>query len=296
MTTTSAAPPQIFDRALLARRLARAAQKQPATFLLERAVDDLTSRLETILRPFPRVLDLATPTPLLAQALAVRPDRHVTRAAPRPEPVATPIETLVCDAETLPFAPASFDLAVSALALQWVNDLPGTLIQIRRALAPDGLFLACMAGGQTLTELRGALAAAEEEILGGASPRVAPFADSRDLGALLQRAGFALPVTDSETVTVRYASLFSLMADLRAMGSTNVLTQRLRRPTRRALFLRAAEIYAQRHADADGRLRATFEFIWLSGWVPHESQQKPLQPGSAKMRLADALGVKEGKL
>lgn len=296
MTTTSAAPPQIFDRALLARRLARAAQKHPATFLLERAVDDLTSRLETILRPFPRVLDLATPTPLLAQALAVRSDRHVTRAASRPEAAAPGLETLVCDAETLPFAPASFDLAVSALALQWVNDLPGTLIQIRRALAPDGLFLACLAGGQTLTELRGALAAAEEEILGGASPRVAPFADIRDLGALLQRAGFALPVTDSETVTVRYASLFSLMADLRAMGSTNVLTQRLRRPTRRALFLRAAEIYAQRHADADGRLRATFEFIWLSGWVPHESQQKPLQPGSAKMRLADALGVKEGKL
>lgn len=296
MTTTSAAPPQIFDRALLARRLARAARTQPATFLLERSVDDLTSRLETILRPFPRVLDLATPTPLLAQALATRSDRHVTRAAPRPEPAPAGLETLVCDAETLPFAPASFDLVVSALALQWVNDLPGTLIQIRRALAPDGLFLACMAGGQTLTELRGALAAAEEEILGGASPRVAPFADIRDLGALLQRAGFALPVTDSETVTVRYASLFSLMADLRAMGSTNVLTQRLRRPARRALFLRAAEIYAQRHADADGRLRATFEFIWLSGWVPHESQQKPLQPGSAKMRLADALGVKEGKL
>jgi len=153
-----------------------------------------------------------------------------------------------------------------------------------------------MAGGQTRTELRGALAAAEEEILGGASPRVAPFADIRDLGALLQRAGFALPVTDSETITVRYANIFGLMADLRAMGATNVLTQRLRRPTRRALFLRAAEIYAERHADADGRLRATFEFIWLSGWVPHESQQKPLQPGSAKMRLADALGVKEGKL
>lgn len=298
--STPTAPPQIFDRALLARRLARAGKasvgRPPADFLLARAVEDLTSRLATILRPFPRVLDLATPTPLLARAIATRPDRRVTRAAPLPEPATPDIDTLVCDAETLPFAPASFDLAVSALALHFVNDLPGTLIQIRRALAPDGLFLACLIGGQTLTELRGALAAAEEEILGGASPRVAPFADMRDLGALLQRAGFALPVTDTETVTVRYGNLFALMADLRAMGSTNVLTQRLRRPTRRALFLRAAEIYAERYADPDGRLRATFEFVWLSGWAPHESQQKPLQPGSAKMRLAEALGVKEGKL
>lgn len=301
--STPTAPPQIFDRALLARRLARAGKeavgRRPADFLLARAVEDLTSRLATILRPFPRVLDLATPTPLLARALAKtdrQADRQVTRAAPLPEAALPGLDTLVCDAETLPFAPASFDLAVSALALHFVNDLPGTLIQIRRALAPDGLFLACLIGGQTLTELRGALAAAEEEILGGASPRVAPFADMRDLGALLQRAGFALPVTDTEAVTVRYGNLFALMADLRAMGSTNVLTQRLRRPTRRALFLRAAEIYAERYADPDGRLRATFEFVWLSGWAPHESQQKPLQPGSAKMRLADALKVKEGKL
>ncbi|WP_090709595.1 MULTISPECIES: methyltransferase domain-containing protein [unclassified Beijerinckia] len=294
--TTSTAPPQIFDRPLLARRLARALKAQPATFLLERVVDDVASRLDAVLRPFPRVLDLATPTPLLAQTLATRPDRHITRAAPLPETAQPGIETLVCDAETLPFAPASFDLAVSALALHFVNDLPGTLIQIRRALAPDGLFLACIIGGQTLTELRAALAAAEEEIVGGASPRVAPFADIRDLGALLQRAGFALPVTDTDTITVRYANLFALMADLRAMGATNVLTQRLHRPTRRALFLRAAEIYTERYADADGRLRATFELIWLSGWAPHESQQKPLQPGSAKMRLADALGVKESKL
>jgi len=295
--TTAQQPPQIFDRPLVAARLRRTLRQGPAAFLLERAVEDFSDRLDTILRPFPRALDLATPGPQLARLLAQNPDRRVVRAAPIPESLGTGrFESLVCDAETLPFAPASFDLAVSALALQWVNDLPGTLIQIRRALASDGLFLACMAGGQTLTELRAALAEAEEEISGGTSPRVAPFADIRDLGALLQRAGFALPVTDTDLVTVRYPHMFALMHDLRAMGATNALTQRLKRPTRRAVFIRAAEIYQERFADADGRIRASFELVWLSGWAPHESQQKPLQPGSAKMRLADALKTKETKL
>ena len=194
--------------------------------------------------------------------------------------------------ETLPFAAQSLDLAVSALALQFVNDLPGVLAQIRRALKPDGLLLAAMIGGDTLTELRQSFAAAEAECEGGVSPRVAPFADLRDIGALLQRAGFALPVTDVDRVVVRYDNAFALMQDLRRMGATNILFERRRTPTRRATMLRMAQIYAERFADADGRIRATFDMIWLSGWAPHESQQKPLKPGSAKASLEAA--VKRG--
>jgi SAM-dependent methyltransferase len=196
------------------------------------------------------------------------------------------------DEENLPLAPESFDLAVSALSLQCLNDLPGALVQIRRALKPDGLFTGCLLGGQSLHELRSALAAAETQIYGGVSPRVAPFADVRDMGGLLQRAGFALPVADSEPLTVRYANMFALMADLRAMGLANALTARLRKPVAKTFFLRAAEHYAERFADSDGRVRATFEMIFLSGWAPHESQQKPLAPGAAGMRLADALKAK----
>jgi SAM-dependent methyltransferase len=288
---SSPSVPLVFDRALQKRRLARALQRGAEDFLLVRAVEDMAARLDATLRPFPRALDLGTPGPHLAAMLSARAgERSITRAAPLPESADPRWQTLVVDEESLPFSPASFDLAVSALALQWVNDLPGTLLQIRRALAPDGLFLACMMGGQTLQELRSAFAKAEEEITGGASPRVAPFADLRDMGALLQRAGFALPVTDIDTITVRYANLFALMADLRAMGATNALSQRLKRPLRRDLLLRVAELYAREHADADGRIRATFEIVWLSGWAPHESQQKPLKPGSAQVSLADVLG------
>jgi hypothetical protein len=182
---------------------------------------------------------------------------------------------------------------VSALTLQYVNDLPGVLVQIRCALKPDGLFLAALIGGESLTELRQSFAQAESEIEGGLSPRVAPFADVRDLGALLQRAGFALPVVDSERLTVRYDTVFDLMRDLRRMGAANALTERRRAPLRRATLLRMAEIYAERFADADKRLRATFEIVWLSGWAPDPSQQKPLKPGSARTRLADALNTRE---
>jgi SAM-dependent methyltransferase len=203
-------------------------------------------------------------------------------------------ETFVAaDEEALPFGDATLDLVVSALALQFVNDLPGVLVQIRRALRPDGLFLAALLGGETLTELRQSFAAAESDIEGGVSPRVAPFADLRDLGALLQRAGFALPVTDVDRVTVRYDSVFGLMHDLRRMGATNALLARRRTPLKRATLQRMAEIYAQRFADNDGRVRATFETVWLSGWAPHPDQQQPLKPGSAKARLADALGTRE---
>jgi SAM-dependent methyltransferase len=200
---------------------------------------------------------------------------------------------LVANEEALPFADASLDLVVSALALQTVNDLPGTLVQIRRALKPDGLLLAALLGGDTLRELRQSFAAAESEIEGGVSPRVAPFADVREIGALLQRAGFALPVTDVDRVTVRYASVLALMHDLRRMGATNVLTERRRTPLRRATLARMAEIYQRNFSDPDGRLRATFDIVWLSGWAPDASQQQPLRPGSARTRLADALGVNE---
>jgi SAM-dependent methyltransferase len=199
----------------------------------------------------------------------------------------------VGDPEALPLASSRFDLAVSLLALQHVNDLPGALAQLRRVLKADGLFIGCLLGGRTLTELRQAFGQAEVEIEGGISPRVAPFAEVREMGSLLQRAGFALPVTDVDTITVRYADPFALMRDLRAMGLTNVLTERRRTPLRRDTLMRMAAIYAERFADPDGRLRATFEVLWLSGWAPHESQQKPLKPGSAKSRLADALGVPE---
>jgi SAM-dependent methyltransferase len=200
---------------------------------------------------------------------------------------------VVADEEMLPLREASVDLVVSALSLQTVNDLPGAFVQIRRALKPDGLFLAALLGGETLTELRQSFVAAEVELEGGLSPRVAPFADIRELGALLQRAGFALPVTDVDRVTVRYASVFALMHDLRRMGGGNPLFERRRSPLRRATLMRMAQIYGERFADADGRIRATFEIVWLSGWAPHASQQQPLRPGSARARLADALGTIE---
>jgi SAM-dependent methyltransferase len=279
-----------FDRMLLRTRRRRANALGPETFLLDRVASDLAERLDAVLREFSVAVDLGTPTDAVRLALADKKNIGALVAAATP-----PRENLavVADEEALPFRDASLDLVVSALSLQFVNDLPGALIQIRRALKPDGLFLAAMLGGETLTELRQAFAEAETEIEGGISPHVAPFADVRELGALLQRAGFALPVTDVDRLTVRYASPFALMADLRRMGATNALTERRRMPLRRATLARMAQIYAGRFADPDGRIRATFEIVWLSGWAPHESQQKPLRPGSAKTRLADALGVRE---
>lgn len=289
-------PSPLFDTALARRRLARARAGGYADFLLARLAEDLDDRLGTVLRDFAAILDLATPTDAAAAALSARYGAGtVVRLAALPEMPAGPVLRAVADPEFLPAAPAGFDLAVSLLALQGVNDLPGTLVQLRRALRPDGLFLGCLLGGATLTELRQSFAQAESEVEGGVSPRVAPFAAVREAGALLQRAGFALPVADTETLTVRYADPFALMRDLRAMGLTNALTERRRTPLRRATLLRMAEIYAARFADSDGRLRATFEVLWLSGWAPHASQQTPLKPGSAKARLADALGTIELK-
>jgi SAM-dependent methyltransferase len=282
--------PVIFDRGLIHRRRRRAATFGPVTFLLDRVADELAERLSLVLRRFDLALDLGTPVEAVRAALA-RLDMIDTVIAAGTELRARPF--VVADEEALPFGDSTLDLVVSALALQFVNDLPGALVQIRRALKPDGLFLAALLGGDTLTELRQSFAAAESEIEGGASPRVAPFADLRELGALLQRAGFALPVTDADRVIVRYRSAFDLMGDLRRMGATNPLIARRRMPLKRATLMRMAEIYGQRFADADGRVRATFEIVWLSGWAPHPDQQQPLQPGSAKTRLADALGTNE---
>ncbi len=287
--------PLIFDRALLRVRRRRAAAMAPATFLLDRVAADLGDRLAAVLRRFDLALDLGTRGDAARLALGSLGSVATIIAADTAPPSAgsTAWPFVVADEEALPFGDGAFDLVVSALALQFVNDLPGTLVQIRRVLRPDGLFLAALIGGETLTELRQSFAAAESEVEGGVSPRVAPFADLRDLGALLQRAGFALPVTDIDRVTVRYELVFALMHDLRRMGAANALIDRRRVPLRRATLMRMAEIYGERFSDADGRVRATFEIVWFSGWAPHPSQQQPLRPGSAKARLADALGTRE---
>lgn len=289
--------PAVFDRRLVRQRLGRALRAGFAPFLLDRAVAEMEDRLSAVTRDFDRALDLGTPTESAAQALLTSGRvLSVLRVSPALSAARPPVTTVIGDEEALPAAPASFDLAVSLLALQSANDLPGALIQIRHALRPDGLFLACLFGGDTLTELRQAFTAAESEVTGGASPRVAPFGDVRALGGLLQRAGFALPVVDLDRATARYDSVFPLMADLRAMGLGNALSLRARRPLRRDVLLRMAALYAERFADDDGRIRATFDMVWLSGWAPHESQQKPLRPGSARARLADALGTPEHRL
>jgi SAM-dependent methyltransferase len=284
--------PKLFDPVVLDMRRRRALRnpKPGGDFLLAAAADDLVERLSAVQRRFALAVDLGSPQPLVAGRLlatgqidqVIRVDR-LAEAGPN----------VVGDAEVLPFRPASLDLVISLFVLTLVDDVPGAFAQICRALRPDGLFLAALLGGDTLIELRESLAAAEGEISGGASPRIAPFADIRALGGLLQRASFALPVVDGERLTVRYADPIALMRDLRAMGATNALVERSRRPLRRDVLMRAAAIYGERFADQDGRVRATFEMIWLSGWAPDESQQKPLRPGSARARLADALGAVE---
>jgi SAM-dependent methyltransferase len=268
--------PTLFDRALLRVRQARARRQSEVTFLIDRVAEDMADRISAVKRDFSEVADIWTPGDVLRPPLVDR-FKSITRVK------------LNSDSEVLPLQPESLDLVVSALAFQFVNDLPGVLAQIRHALRPDGLLLAALPGGDTLTELRQSFAAAEAECEGGVSPRVAPSADLRDIGHLLQRAGLALPVTDVDPVVVRYDNAFALMHDLRGMGATNILVERRRTPTRRATMLRMAEIYTQRFSDPDGRIRATFDIVWLSAWAPHESQQKPLRPGSAKASLEAAV-------
>jgi SAM-dependent methyltransferase len=289
-------PPLIFDPSALNLQRNRAAPAAEAhDFLLTRIADDFADRLVAINRAFPLAADIGSHHGVLARRLAgvagigtiVSVDSAAQLLAKAPHP------RVLADIEALPFADGALDLAVSALALQFVNDLPGTLLQIRRALRPDGLFLGALLGGETLIELRRAFLQAEAEREGGASPRVAPFADVRELGALLQRAGFALPVADADTVTVTYADPLALVRELKAMGASNALAERRRAPMRRATFLRALELYGEQFSLPNGRVKATFEIVTLTGWVPHESQQKPLRPGSAAVRLADALGTVE---
>jgi SAM-dependent methyltransferase len=286
----------IFDRRLLAWRRNRAAVAALRhDFLLQRVADDLIERLGTIRRQFPIVLHLGAHHGLLGRRLQELPGVELVIDADSSRNLLQQCSgaRVQIDEEVLPFADASLDLVVSGLALQHVNDLPGTLAQIQRALKPDGLLLAAMLGAGSLFELRRALLRAEEEMEAGASPRVAPFADVRDLGGLLQRAQFALPVADADTVVVTYPNALALMRDLRGMGATNVLRARRRRPLRRATLMRAVEIYSEEFGGADGRVPATFEIVTLTGWAPDASQQQPLRPGSARMRLADALGTVE---
>jgi SAM-dependent methyltransferase len=295
-------PPRLFDRALHRKRLDRAAAGfAGADFLHRRAAEDLASRLEAIMRDFPLAVELSAHAGAFRQALAggaaqARVGLLVEADLSEPMLRGRPGPRLVADEERLPFAPGNLNLIVSTLGLHWTNDVVGALVQARMALKPDGLFLGAFLGGATLTELRQALVAAEDELLGGAGSRVSPFADASDAAGLLQRAGFALPVADVDRVSVSYEHPLRLLADLRQMGETNVLAERHPRALTRPLLARACEIYAERFAGPDGRVPATFEIITLTGWAPHESQQKPLRPGSAKMRLADALGAVEHKL
>ncbi len=287
--------PSIFDRGLHARRLDRAAAGFGAAgFLKARAAEDLVERLAAINRRFQNAVDLGARDGAFRRALAENGDAQVGWLAETDLSLAMlkngPGARLVADEERLPFASESLDLVVSSLALHWVNDLVGALVQIRRALKPDGLFLGAMLGGATLTELRQGLTEAETRARGGAGPRVSPFVDAADGAALLQRAGFALPVVDTDTVTVRYDHPLRLLADLRAMGETAALFDRPRAPLTRRIVDDTAAIYAERFGAPDGKVAATFEIVTLTGWAPHPDQQKPLPRGSAKMKLADALG------
>jgi SAM-dependent methyltransferase len=280
------APPRIFDRPAYRARRARAARAESDFILIEDTAAQVAARISVVNRRFMHGLDLYSRTQAFP-ALEPLADSWV-RTGNFPD---TP--TVVADDEWLPFAEEKFDLITSILSLHTVNDLPGTLIQIRRLLKPDGLFIAAMFGGETLKELRVAFAGAEEAILGGVSPRVAPFADVRDVGGLLQRAGFALPVADVERTLVRYRELPRLFADLRAIGETNVLADRRGETLSKRTLAALVQEYQTRFADVEGRFPATFEVVFMTGWAPHESQQRPLRPGSAKTRLSDALGAIE---
>jgi len=260
-----------------------------ADFLMFRAAEDLVDRLGAVERRFGKAAALFCQTEAAVEVLAGSGKVGDILRVEADNAFLGGHAGVLAPLETVPFEAESLDLVVSLLSLQAMNDIPGVLAQIRRSLRPDGLFLGAFAGAGTLAELRESLLAAETELYGGASPRVLPFTDVRDAGALLQRAGLALPVADVETVTVRYDSLFGLVADLRAMGETSPLLDRSRRPGTRRLFARAAEIYAERFSDPDGRVRASFSIVWMSGWAPDISQQKPLRPGSAKVSLKTIL-------
>jgi len=281
----------LFDPDLVVARRKRAAEsfEPKAGFLMDLAAEELAFRLHAVERHFEHAAEMFGGT---GSAAAAAMTTGKIGALKRIDVTGAP-DIQAGSFEDVPLDAASLNLVLAPLSLHVVNDLPGSLIRIRRALKPDGLFLAAIPGSGTLAELNEVLLETETRLYGGASPRVIPFGDVRSIGALLQRAGFALPVADVETYTVRYESLFGLMKDLRAFGMTNMLADRSRRPVSRRFFVEAARLYAERHADSDGRIRATFSIIYLSGWAPHESQAKPLKPGSATVRLADALKTKK---
>jgi len=296
MSDPATNPMTVFDRRRLRLHRDRAAPGLAGhDFLLREVAARLADRLRDIKRDFTDVLDLGSHAGQTTEAIdalrqadcAVHCDLSHAMARRAPPPA------VVCDEEFLPFGPGTFDLVISNLVLHWTNDLPGALVQLRRALRPDGLLLAAMLGEDTLSELRECLMDAEIETAGGVSPRVSPFASVRDAGGLLQRAGFSLPVVDRDRIAVTYDSAFKLFDDLRGMGETNALREQLRHFSRRATILRAAELYHQRFAAEDGRVPATFDIVYLHGWAPHDSQQKPLAPGSATTRLARALQSEE---
>ena len=295
--------PIIFDRRLLQRRRDRIAVRfNEFDFLKQRAADDLAESLEAVTRSFDLALDLGAHGGQTVEAIRARPAlfsriRHWLSADLSPRFVQqSPANSVAASEEALPFRPDSLDLVVSTLSLHWVNDLPGALIQIRTALKPDGFFIAQLLGGATLTELRASLLAAETDLRGGAAMRVSPFADVHDMAALMQRAGFALPVADTQKATVRYSNPFRLFEDLRGMGETAAFVDKSAPPLTRELLMRAMAHYQEHYAEPDGRLRATFEVLTVSGWAPAPTQPQPLKPGSARASLAEALGAKEPKL
>lgn len=285
----------VFDRRAIRQRRDRAARRDGFDFLFTEAAEQLLDRLADVNRRFPLALDLGCRDGILRRQLGNRGGiEQLVQADISPEFAARGSGLRIAgDPEFLPFAPGSFDLALSALALHWVNDLPGALLQLRQALKPDGLLLVSLLGGETLTELRQVLMEAELAEEGGVSPRVSPFAELRDLGGLLQRAGFAMPVVDSDVLTVTYPDALALMRDLRGMGESNAVAERRRNFTRRGTLARAAALYEAQFAQPDGRIPASFEIITLTAWAPHADQPKPLRPGSARTRLADALGTTE---
>lgn len=283
---------RVFNRRTVRRHRDRAA---PAfaehAFLIEEVAERLADRLLDVKRAFPLALDLGCHSGEMGRALQGRGGVQTLLQADLSPALAARAAppAFAADEEALPIADGTLDLVLSCLSLHWVNDLPGALVQVRRALKPDGLFLGAMLGGETLRELRGALAEAEIAEESGLSPRVSPFADVRDAGDLMSRAGFALPVMDTDTLTVSYPDPFKLMADLRGMGETNAVIESRKSITRRATLMRAAQIYREHHGDDDGRIPATFQVIYLTGWAPAPDQPKALQPGSGKTSLKDAL-------
>ncbi len=288
MSDDNAQDIKVFDRDRIRHNRRRAAAHFfDHSFLFDWTSKQISERLQDIKREFPLALQIGTRGP------GVRLQNLITMDICGGTTNQNP--TLIADEEFLPFAGESLDLVTSTLNLHSVNDLPGALLQIRKALKPDGLFLAAMFGGETLHELRQVMTQAEMNIKGGASPRVSPFADKQQMGALLQRAGFNLPVIDSDIITVTYDNIFKLFHDLRFMGEGNTILARDKTPPGKALFLEAARLYQEQFAEKDGRLVASFEVIFLLGWSPHESQQKPLRPGSAKHSLAEALDTQEQK-